>query len=32
VRGEQGLDVGDRITVRLQAVDPDRGHIDFAVT
>jgi VacB/RNase II family 3'-5' exoribonuclease len=31
VRGEQGLDVGDRITVRLQAVDPDRGHIDFAV-
>jgi VacB/RNase II family 3'-5' exoribonuclease len=31
VRGEQGLDVGDRIDVRLQAVDPDRGHIDFAV-
>jgi exoribonuclease R len=31
VRGEQGLDVGDRIIVRLQAVDPDRGHIVFAV-
>ena len=31
VRGEQGLDVGDRIDVRLQAVEPDRGFIDFAV-
>jgi exoribonuclease-2 len=31
VRGEQGLDVGDRIAVRLTAVEPDRGFIDFAV-
>jgi VacB/RNase II family 3'-5' exoribonuclease len=30
VQGEQGLDVGDRIAVRLQAVDPERGHLDFA--
>lgn len=31
VDGGQGLDVGDRIPVRLAAVDVDRGFIDFAV-
>lgn len=30
VRGESGLDVGDRIRVRLVHVDPGRGYIDFA--
>jgi VacB/RNase II family 3'-5' exoribonuclease len=30
VHGEQGLDVGDRISVQLQAVDVQRGFIDFA--
>jgi exoribonuclease-2 len=30
VRGERGLDVGDRLRVRLDAVDVDRGYIDFA--
>jgi VacB/RNase II family 3'-5' exoribonuclease len=29
VRGEQGLDVGDRVRVRLQRVDVERGFIDF---
>ena len=29
VRGEQGIDVGDRVFVRLQRVDVDRGFIDF---
>jgi exoribonuclease-2 len=29
VRGEEGLDVGDRVRVRLQRVDVDRGFIDF---
>jgi len=29
VRGDRGLDVGDRIRVRLQAVDVERGFIDF---
>lgn len=28
-RGEQGVDVGDRIRVRLIAVDVDKGFIDF---
>jgi exoribonuclease-2 len=29
VRGEHGLDVGDRVDVRLASVDVDRGFIDF---
>jgi exoribonuclease-2 len=29
VGGEQGLDVGDRVRVRLQHVDVERGFIDF---
>ncbi|MBS1818314.1 MAG: RNB domain-containing ribonuclease [Acidobacteria bacterium] len=31
VHGERGLDVGDRVTVRLAGVDVQRGFIDFAV-
>jgi exoribonuclease-2 len=31
VRGERGLDVGDRVSVQLIHVDVDRGFIDFAV-
>jgi exoribonuclease-2 len=31
VRGEAGLDVGDRVAVQLVAVDVQRGFIDFAV-
>lgn len=30
VKGAEGLDVGDRLTVRLLGVDVDRGFIDFA--
>ncbi|MBS1857100.1 MAG: RNB domain-containing ribonuclease [Acidobacteria bacterium] len=29
MRGEAGLDVGDRIRVTLHATDPERGFIDF---
>ena len=29
VRGEEGMDVGERVRVRLVRTDADKGHIDF---
>ena len=32
VHGEEGLDIGDRVRVKLIKVDPERGFIDFVRT
>jgi exoribonuclease-2 len=30
IHGQQGVDVGDQLTVKLVSTDPRRGYIDFA--
>jgi len=30
IRGQKGVDVGDRLQVKLVSTDPRRGYIDFA--
>lgn len=30
VRGQQGVDVGDQLRVKLVSTDPRRGYLDFA--
>lgn len=30
IRGQQGVDVGDRLRVKLVSTDPQRGYLDFA--
>jgi exoribonuclease-2 len=30
IRGQQGVDVGDQLKVKLVSTDPRRGYLDFA--